>query len=420
MKIKISIILYKLTLDLVYLMRIVPVYSYAGFTLNYSTTSIVISNMVFLIFLFTSDFSIANARPSKSIIIILFYLYVIPSFSFIAYSSNDMRYLFYFSVYWFFIIFFHRMTKRINIPKIKIRIVNQQFVFELSIYFISVFALFATIYYNGFKIKIDLKDIYTIRSYFSTVERSTFVRYLIDPAAIVIPVGIVHFFQNRRYVVVSLLVLIQLAIYAMGAHKFVLFLLVLTLLASIFYKKKYFDMIPLGLVALNLIAFLEPYGTKKHSMIVDYIQRRVLFVPSFLSFKYYEFFTTHAIDYFKQSFLRHLGIRSAYSTTIPKVIGEVMLNESTHANTGLIGDAFQNLGVVGLVIFPLLLVGFLFFFDYCSRDIEPSIMFVTSVILAIKFISGTFTSILLSGGVLIVCIYLYLYPRNNAKIIEYS
>ena len=214
------------------------------------------------------------------------------------------------------------MSNKIRIFKLRPTLTKNKAYFEGLLFAIAIFAFIATGYYNGFQIKANLKNIYEIRADFATVKLPTIVSYLINPAAIIIPLGIIYFYQKHRYATMTLLIFIQLAIFAMGAHKFVFFLLLLTIISAIFYKEKYFNLVPTGLIGLNAIGIFESYFTNKPSMVINYIQRRVLFVPNFLSFKYFEFFSENPVDYFKQSFLRHFGEKSIYSES-PKMIGEV-------------------------------------------------------------------------------------------------
>ena len=405
------ILLYRLSLDIVYYIGIVPYFAYQGFVMDFSIVRLAISYLVILIIFPLIQVSNSGMRPSNYIVLLFNYLYFLPGCTYYAFAGISNVYFVYFCLFWFLLMGMHYYIKKIKlIPFIKRG--NVQW-FNLCIAFTAVFVIYVTVFYNNFEIKFDLKNVYEIRSRVSSITLPTTISYLLNPAAIIIPIAIVRFLQKQKYVWVCLLIILQLALFAFGALKFVLFILVVSLLLYFFYDKKLKRILPLGFASLNLFGIFQTYIKGHESVIVDYIQRRVLFVPNMLSYEYFNFFSLNEIDYLRQSFLRHLGFSSPYTIPIPKVIGYTVFGTNTHANTGLIGDAVSNLGWLGVIVYPFLFVSFFYFFDLCTKSISEKIIIISAVILSIKFIGGTFFSILLSGGGFLLCVLLIIYPRDE-------
>ena len=138
-----------------------------------------------------------------------------------------------------------------------------------------------------------------------------------------------------------------------------------------------------------------------------------MYLPPLLTSQYYDFFSTNELVYLRDGILGKLGFASPYNELIPRVIGNFYYNSSDiNANTGICGDDFAQFGWVSLIIYPLVRVWLLQLFDYVSSGLNMKLVLLISVLYAFSFISGSMTMILLTKGFLLVCILLFLLPRN--------
>ena len=81
-------------------------------------------------------------------------------------------------------------------------------------------------------------------------------------------------------------------------------------------------------------------------------------------------------------------------------------------NNGLIGDAFANLGWIGIIVMPLLIVITLKILDACSEGLDIKIFIMSAVTITFIFISSFYFTILMTHGLIAVCFILYLLPRD--------
>ena len=96
------------------------------------------------------------------------------------------------------------------------------------------------------------------------------------------------------------------------------------------------------------------------------------------------------------------------------MIGEVYYNNpNTAANNGFISDAYLNLGWIGIIIMPFIIIWSLKFLDACSDGLDIKIFILSAITMSFIFISSSFFIILLTHGFIAVCIVLYLLPRDK-------
>ena len=166
----------------------------------------------------------------------------------------------------------------------------------------------------------------------------------------------------------------------------------------------------LGGVCIGAIVEYHFYNTYFLSSL---FVRRLFYVPALLNYQYYDFFSMHEIDCFRQSFLRHLGIVSPYSDSLPRVIGAEFYTDAYNANNGLFSDAILNLGIIGIFIFPIILVILLKFIDSLSEGIENKFLMMPVLMISISIFAGSLMSSLLTNGILFVMLLFYIFPRTS-------
>ena len=140
---------------------------------------------------------------------------------------------------------------------------------------------------------------------------------------------------------------------------------------------------------------------------------RVLFIPAELHYTYYDYFQLHDILYFSQSILK------AFQTgpepeNVQFVLGEYAIGDySARANNGLFSDAYMNLGIVGMLVYPFLLSVYLRILDGASTGLPERMLFVLVVYVGFVLLGMTLTSALLTSGLIFLIFFLYSIPRAD-------
>lgn len=146
----------------------------------------------------------------------------------------------------------------------------------------------------------------------------------------------------------------------------------------------------------------------------------MLYMPSLLSSEYYTFFTANEFVYLRGSFLRWFGFVNPYQMDIPYLIGsEVYGAPEMGANTGILGDDYAQFGWLSLLIYPFLRVKVLHWgLDNMMSYMSDKFILLISFMFAFSFISGSFFSILLTGGYIIIVLILSTMKERRNKVLE--
>ena len=140
-----------------------------------------------------------------------------------------------------------------------------------------------------------------------------------------------------------------------------------------------------------------------------------MYLPVYISTNYFDFFTTHSPDYFRQSILRFAGFVSPYED-ISYMIGVIYFETVTAANNGLISDAVTNMGLAGVILAPCLYAVVLRTLNNVSEGLDARIHLAVAMYIAAELINTFLFRVLLSHGLLITMIILYYMSRDTANV----
>lgn len=415
LKVAICILLYRVSLDYIYLKVISPIWDYQHFYTDINNTFWVLSYVwVLLIILFDYQLFI-DRRPSSVFLLLLDQLFFLPMTSVIPLAGMTSEFFIYCFLYWVLIVL---LQKRILLkPYDQSGIIDLQkkknTIYFLVAAFIIGLNFIITVHYFGFHIKIDLKDVYDIRFAVRALNLPTSVKYLKPIAAKLTLVTILILLIKKKYIWLIPLVLVQLENFAFGALKSDFFALLLVFIVGVFYKTKHLQYVFFALIGANLLVIIE-YLLYDVSFISIVIHRRILYMPSIISYDYYSFFSENEFVYFRDSFMRHFGFKSPYDLEVPRLIGREMTgNEEVNCNTGIIGDDYAQLGWLGLLVFPYLRYLLLRLYDKVMLPCSEKLIVYVSFIYVLVFVSGTLFSSLITGGFLIICFMIYLLTKEK-------
>lgn len=409
-KIIFFIIVYRLLLDLVYAKIISPNYFYSGFVDNSSVESTFISLMQVVIYIpfFIKCFS--KDGFTNYVVLLLGILYFIPGTSLMRFIPMSAKMLFAWNVFWLFLLFLGTQNYVLKVPQF---ILNNCRIFGYMLVVIfCMTVLYVSYKYTGFRFLITFTDEYSLRAEQRSYEVGKLLSYIYTMSSTVISLMICMFSVKKNYIMAVLLFLVQIFNFSIGGHKTYLLFAVLAMMLGCLYEKFYKvfkDIILLyGVIGVLLMECIEKllFGTFYLSA---NISRRVLFVPQILNYYYYDFFTKNEFDYFRQGPLRLLGFSSRYEKGISLIIGEKYIGENCNACNGLFSEAYSNMGIIGVVILPIILLVVLLTIEYLLKGMERSTLVFFAFLCAYIFGSGNISTGLVSNGIIagiIVCMFL--------------
>lgn len=408
-----TILLYKLTLEIIYINAISPRYYYQGFIVDFSFSKYTLSTLLVLFMIYPMILLLRRANTSSIIVLLICMAYFIPGSSLYGLANLNDGYFLFFSFYWIFL-----MVCQFVIPSIKgNRIRGNPIVFHIIIFGFALFSLVMSGIYTNFRINLDLSLIYVLREETRQMNIPTVLEYIQSAATMVLPIGTIYYIVNKMKIASVAIILIQLLEFSFAGKKSILVMAIVAILVALFYKRNHLWQVLSSFLLLNIVSLIEFFFRSGFSDLAKYIHRRVLYMPSLISSHYYDFFSNNELQYLRQSVFRWFGASSPYSDPpIQRLIGYLYFgNIENNANTGLVGDAFSNFGWMAFLIYPALLIFLFRFFELCTDGVNEKILALLWVITFYKFVSGSFFTVLLNGGFILACVIMFVCPRKKIE-----
>lgn len=404
---------YRLFLDWIYLNIISDYYFYMGFINLQSLDSLIISWIVLLAFTPFLTRLFIKKTISSDILILFFLVSFVPMTSLMRFIPMNNSFLILFILYWACLLLFYYIIP----PMAQHKKTSHKFtpLLWIIIIILSVAVLFVSGYYFGFRINLDLSEVYDLRMEVRETNMPSIFGYLLPAAGNTLPLFLVYFLSKKNKMMVAFFSIVILLNFSIGGHKSILFKLILCFIGYYFFTNKTKFNYSFIFAGLALLAILERNIINTFAITSIGI-RRVFFIPGLLNYHYYDFFSDHEPDYFRQSILRRMGIESPYQQRITRIIGEVYFGSAdNNANNGLFSDAYSNLGIFAPLM-PFLLVIILKLMDKYTYGIDIKLLFLPIIVMVTTFNSVSFFTGLLTGGIILLFVILVLFPRNLKKI----
>jgi hypothetical protein len=255
-------------------------------------------------------------------------------------------------------------------------------------------------------------QVYDIRSEARGYQTSFITGYLATAADNLLPVILVYFLLTKKRLLVIIIGFIIMLNFGIAGIKQVVLLLFIALIGVYFIKNlKISNNFIWGFGFLLLLGYFEfvIYDTYFITALSTY---RVFFIPAKLHYVYYNFFSQNELDYFRQSFLK-IFFESPYKENIGFLMGYEDIGDITaRANNGLFTDAYFNFGVIGVIIFPVIVVFILKILDGAVIGLPEKFLFIIIASTSFVLLGLPFSTALFSGGILSLIILLLSIPKN--------
>lgn len=407
----ICFVLYKIVVDFIYIIYIGKT---ADFGIEYNILNIV-SGYLFVVLL--SGFLKAlyqNERASSVIMIVIYMIYFIPITTYCSYGPGSSSLMFFMILYAFLLTFLE-----IKLPVYSIKMkdsrsmeVISKILFYLLFTGISVFTIYISYRYTGFRIIFNLNDVYQYRAEAAAYDMSRWMSYMQALSKIVIPLLILLAFVYKKKLLIIWGAVLLFLNFSFAGHKSILFMGLLLFLGVVFWKKGMSCIFVPGGIMLGVVGLLE-YFFSTHSYVINWFFRRQGYSLAQLSDFYYRFFSENPTDIFRSTFLGKLGFSSPYMQPISSVIGNNYSTQTVNCNNGLLADVWAHIGTVGIIIMPVILIVCFRVFDMASFGIKTNYIVGLAAYYAVMFANTTWSTVLLTHGYLLMCIIYFFFPRNH-------
>lgn len=404
-------IIYKIILELIYIKIIVPIFYYSGFTFSFNMYKYLILWIIALLFYPAIKSNFNKKNPSNSILTILYFAGMIPGIVLLSFMNVDYFIISLYFCYWISITILNIFIPKIEIKKPSYKLCKV-YTYLIVSYFIAII-LFISLKYTGLRMNFNLFNVYELRTEALNFQLPSILDYSFASAKVFLPIAFIYFLSDRKNLIAFFIFFIQFLAFSIDGSKSTIFSIILIYLCYKFYHGLPNKIFYFGLVLFSFLGWIECLLFKSYYL-VNFLIRRLMFIPNLLHIYYFDYFSRNDKDYFRQGVMGRFGMKSPYEVSIPNIIGKkYMGSESIIANNGLFSDAYYNLGILGIIILPLFIIVALRILDTCSKGIKYSILISVITTSAYTLISSSFFTVMLTHGFLIVCLSLLFLPRKN-------
>jgi hypothetical protein len=405
-----SILLYRILLDVTYVAYIEPRFAYAGFSIEIVAIKIIFSYLGLLLLYFLTPKE--TNKPSAMVVQFFFLMVYVPFTSYYGLSNSSTPWFILFSLFWIFVFLFNRFDiefKPLRSPNIQLKTMVK--IFGLIV--LLVFTLL--ILFTDFKLNFNLMKVYELRSE-SDLENLPLSGYFINwTAKVILPFMMLYYLYTANKGINAGFIIFTCALillFATTGHKDYLFRIPMMIGTVILLNSKnFYQYFTLTLCAISLVGLLF-FLLLDNEYPSSFMVRRTLFLPAQISFHYYDFFSNNHI-YLSNSLLKNY-IDYPYELETPQLIGMYYMgNPETSANNGVVSDGFMHFGVWGMIAWGMFLVILLKITDAVSKGKTQLIVWPLILLSYKTIIDGAFFTTLLTHGLLFTLIIAFLIGKST-------
>lgn len=405
---------YRIVFEIVFVKIVYPIYFYDSLDLYCNVFYYLLGWMLTILGSAWMSKELKNKTMQSNIMALLFFMSFLPSIT----LAGIIRTTF----FWEFLVYcFVFCLAYIIIPDFKIKRPQKNYLAIVLGYMMLIFSI-AIIYiwfvYADHRLSLVIDQIYVARAEATTNDLSLCLKYIYVIAKNILPLVIVYYLYQKKYWMMIWSSILQYLIFVYDGSKTTVVALVLSLISYfIFFKIKNAERYyPLFFAGGTFVGLME-YILIHHTVIIHYFIRRVLMGPSIIHYYYFDFFSDHKPDFFLGTILRRFGFVSDYNTLgIPRTIGQLyMHNVDNSVNNGLFSDAISNMGYIGFLIMPVMVMIVIKILQTVSRDLPIYIPVSCCFMVVFTIMSNSFFSFFITHGFLFFIIILYLWPIEKEK-----
>jgi hypothetical protein len=385
-------LIWKVLLDYSYYVFVSPVFDYEGFVLSIDKLKLLES--VFLVVLLSSMVPNSIKLPSDVIFHVVSLVVVIPILSFygLADKPRDFTYL-------MFIQFLLVMYFVWYLPKnmfARVGYIRNGYDLAVLISCTFIFITLLRFYLLGAfsYINFDFNYVYDLREKMHLSFIDGFAAYYVYWVAKVFNIiMLVLSIQARRRILFVLFSFIQILLFGLTTHKAILFYPLGVYGCYLLFKSKYkLSLLFLSLLITQIIPLIM-YYLYEDLWAGSLFIRRTYFVPAFLNYSYFDFFSNNQLVYLSNSIFSFF-LDYPYNLMPAPLIGEQLGSSDLWANTGILATSYMHFGYLGIVLFPFIVSYMIKFVDTFYGRMP--LWFVTGLVLS-PFLTLFSSSDLFSG-----------------------
>lgn len=406
------LIAFRLLLDLTYVFFVSKVFYGGGFYLNLNAIDYGLSLLIFILLAFAIPYFLH--KPSDFFITLFFLFSFVPLSSYHGMTGAGLEVLLLNAL----VLLSLRLSQSGIFKTYRLRHLRVPYLKEGALFvvwgaIIFVFALVAWYFYSGAFVffNLNLKDVYEYRADSSAAARIGLLSYIINWVFNSFTLFLISLFLwKKKYLAVILFVAIQVFFFGVSSHKSVLFSPFLVIgVWFLFKNKRSLYVLPLSLLSIVFFSIVL-YASYGYIFLGSVFVRRILYVPAYLSYKYFDFFSENEYVFWSNGIFSSF-LTDGYDKPLGQVVGD-FIGTGVYANNGFVASGYAHAGLLGLCIYTFFVVLILRLLDALVLKYRAPVWFVVSCtvypIFSI-FLSSDLVVSLISHGLFVSILVTYFY-----------
>jgi hypothetical protein len=366
--------IFRLVLERAYTDFVVPWYEGVGFTMSdnldkYAESWVLYVGLLLLI-------PAKTRKPSDFLICLTFFAYLAPLLIFYGLADKS-RWALYCVIAQYAIVNLVRVRRPVRVPVVKN---GPAIALWVSITGVVVATTWLVASGGLANFNLNLDAVYEFREDANSAINVGVWSYIIVWASAVCgPLLLMQALRDKQRTLALGIVLLHVFWFGVSSQKAVLFFPALVLFLNAFFKRSCaLSMIPAGMSLVVIISLLSYYATESLFLSGMFV-RRVFFIPSHLTFTYFEFFEQNPFVYWSNSFLSSF-ITYPYDESVPLLIGNYLGEQNAWANNSFFSTGYMHAGYLGVAIYGLVAGALLKVIDSLVSRVVPMWMSLSIVI----------------------------------------
>lgn len=409
---------FKLFLDFIYQYYVGKQRMYYGYTLDSGLGKTIFMWVALIIYIPLGLRWLYSDRFKDKLLFFLSSIYYIPGLSTYQYTFVKPEMVLSWMFFWWLLFLLGSIPPVTFRPNLFLR--KGRLILYCIFLLVIAVVLFYSWKYTGFRMTITFTNEYALRSEERAIVMPTLVQYLYSSAPVLLTMGMAVSAIRKQFLAAFCLLFMQLLYFSIGGHKTVLIMMLIAI--GIFFcgkycKEKYRNLFILLAMVGELI--MEVLTQLLHiSSLTDNISRRVYYTPQWLNIFYFDYTTQNGFDYFAHGMGRFIGTNSVYTKPLANLISLQYFGTDGNANNGMFSEAYSNLGYFGCLFLPIFLILIIYILGYFVKGKSYTITTLFAFICAYIWGSGNIATGLLTNGLFICAICLFMVNREGVREVE--
>lgn len=396
-----------------YYLFVVPYYGQVGFVWEPNTFKIIVS--VLVLFLTSLVIPTDATKPSSFFLQFQMLLPILPML--VMFGAEDLPGEYMFLVMLSFILLIS-IVKTGRIRAFRTPSVSTLFLSRLLLVIAACY-IFLIIAFGGLSfINTDFNKVYDLRNSAASNLPSLFAYFSPLVSKVILPFSLILAVDNKRWFIVIMAVTCSFMMFALTNHKAPLFYPFAAFsIYLLFQRKKPFQLLLFGLIALSAIALSSSLIIDDFKMPSTLFFHRLNFVPAQLNFYFFDYFSSNSYVLWAESKITFGLVEYAYDQPTIFLIGDEYFSfygrkGEVAANTGWLGSGYMNFGAVGMLLYATV-IGFIMkiidgFGAVIGAKIVAAIMIAPMMAL---LLSADLPNSILTHGVLLAIVIMLMVKR---------